>query len=73
MGCGIRREAVGDLCLQPRQCDLFVTAELAPYLLDNLTSAGGAHLTLTRIALAGRSSAAGPRAARDGLLADWTA
>ena len=32
MGCGIRREAVGDLCLQPRQCDLFVTAELAPYL-----------------------------------------
>lgn len=26
---------------QPRQCDLFVTAELAPYLLDNLTSAGG--------------------------------
>ena len=22
MGCGIRREAVGDLCLQPRQCDL---------------------------------------------------
>ena len=50
MGCGIRREAVGDLCLQPRQCDLFVTAELAPYLLDNLTSAGRAHLTLTRIA-----------------------
>ena len=47
---GIRREAVGDLCLQPRQCDLFVTAELAPYLLDNLTSAGRAHLTLTRIA-----------------------
>ena len=50
MGCGIRREAVGDLCLQPRQCDLFVTAELAPYLVDNLTSAGRAHLTLTRIA-----------------------
>ena len=50
MGCGIRREAVGDLCLQPRQCDLFVTAELAPYLLDKLTSAGRAHLTLTRIA-----------------------
>ena len=50
MGCGIRREAVGDLCLQPHQCDLFVTAELAPYLLDNLTSAGRAHLTLTRIA-----------------------
>lgn len=49
-GCGIGREAVGDLCLQPRQCDLFVTAELAPYLLDNLTSAGRAHLTLTRIA-----------------------
>ena len=46
----VRREAVGDLCLQPRQCDLFVTAELAPYLLDNLTSAGRAHLTLTRIA-----------------------
>ena len=50
VGCGIRREAVGDLCLRPRQCDLFVTAELAPYLLDNLTSAGRAHLTLTRIA-----------------------
>ena len=44
------RDMLGDLCLQPHQCDLFVTAELAPYLLDNLTSAGRAHLTLTRIA-----------------------
>ena len=49
MGCGIRREAVGDLCLQPRQCDLFVTAELAPYLLDNLTSAGRPPQTLQEL------------------------
>ena len=40
MGAGIGRETVGDICLEPGRCLFFVTAEIAPYVLDNLTSAG---------------------------------
>lgn len=40
MGAGIGRETVGDICLEPGRCLFFVTAEMAPYVLDNLTSAG---------------------------------
>lgn len=51
MGTGIRRDAVGDLCLHERTCDIFVLSELVRYLLDNLTSAGRHHLKLEQIAL----------------------
>ncbi len=51
MGAGIRREAVGDICLREKDCDIFVLTELAPYLLDNLTSAGRQHLHLEKIPL----------------------
>lgn len=51
MGLGIRRDAVGDLCLHERHCDIFILSELARYLLDNLTSAGRQHLSCERIAL----------------------
>ena len=40
MGAGIGRETVGDICLEPGRCLFFVTVEMAPYVLDNLTSAG---------------------------------
>ncbi len=51
MGAGIRRDAVGDICLHETSCDMFVLAELERYLLDNLTGAGRQHLRLEPIAL----------------------
>ncbi len=51
MGAGIRRDAVGDICLREKDCDIFVLSELTKYLLDNLTSAGRQHLRLTQIPL----------------------
>lgn len=51
MGAGISRETVGDICVGKGSCDLFVTEEIAPYLLQNLTSAGRAKLRLLQIPL----------------------
>lgn len=51
MGLGIRRDAVGDICLHERHCDIFILSDLVRYLLDNLTSAGRQHLSCERIAL----------------------
>jgi RNA-binding protein YlmH len=51
MGAGIARETVGDICVGSGCCDFFVTAEIAPYILQNLLSAGRAKLSLQRIAL----------------------
>lgn len=66
MGAGLRRDAVGDLCLHGRSCDIFVLTELARYLLDNLTSAGRCALRLERIALAQAEKA--PQAMRQARL-----
>ena len=51
MGAGIARETVGDICVGKGYCDFFVTAEIAPYVLQNFLSAGRTHLHLSRIAL----------------------
>lgn len=51
MGTGIRRDAVGDICLHEKDCDIFILAELERYLLDNLTEAGRQHLRLAPIPL----------------------
>lgn len=51
MGAGIGRETVGDICVGEGRCDFFVTAEIAPYLLQNVTSAGRTKFHLERIAL----------------------
>lgn len=51
MGAGLRRDAVGDICLQETTCDIFILADLERYLLDNLTEAGRQHLRLEPIAL----------------------
>ena len=40
MGAGIARETVGDICVEPGRCLFFVTAEITPYVLDNLREAG---------------------------------
>ena len=51
MGAGIVREAVGDICVGKDSCDFFVTAEIAPYILQNFTSAGRTKLSLKQIPL----------------------
>lgn len=52
MGAGIGRETVGDICVGKSQCDFFVTAEMAPHLLQSFTSAGRTKLHLSQIPLA---------------------
>ena len=51
MGAGIGRETVGDICVDKGSCDFFVTAEIAPYILQNFTSAGRVRLHLEQIPL----------------------
>ncbi len=51
MGAGIARETVGDICVGKGSCDFFVTAEIAPYILQNFLSAGRTRLHLERIDL----------------------
>ena len=51
MGAGISRETVGDICVGKESCDFFVTEEIAPYILQNFTSAGRTRLHLDRICL----------------------
>jgi RNA-binding protein YlmH len=51
MGAGIGRETVGDICVGKGSCDFFVTAEIAPYILQNFLSAGRTHLHLEKIPL----------------------
>ena len=51
MGAGISRECIGDICVGKGVCDFFVTAEIAPYLLQNFTGAGRVKLQLTQVSL----------------------
>lgn len=51
MGAGIGRETVGDICVSRGSCDFFVTQEIAPYILQNFTSAGRTKLHLEQIPL----------------------
>lgn len=51
MGAGISRETVGDISTQVGRCYFFITAEMAPYILQNFTSAGRTALHLTQIPL----------------------
>ena len=48
-GAGIARETVGDICVGTGYCDFFVTAEIAPYILQNFTGAGRTKLHLEQI------------------------
>ena len=51
MGAGIGRETVGDICVGKEHCDFFVTQEIAPYILQNFTSAGRTKLHIEQISL----------------------
>ena len=49
MGLGIERELVGDILPGEGQCDILLTKEILPYVLQNLTSAGSAALQLSTV------------------------
>ena len=51
MGSGIAREALGDICVGKGSCDFFVTAEIAPYIIQNFLSAGRTRLHLKAVPL----------------------
>ena len=51
MGLGLQREAVGDIYVLDGCCVFLVLGEIAPYVLQNMTSAGRAALSLERIAI----------------------
>lgn len=51
IGAGIAREAVGDICVGKGSCDFFVTAEIAPYILQNFSGAGRTKLHIFQIPL----------------------
>ena len=51
MGSGIKRETVGDIIMGAGQCDILVTREIQPYVLQNLESAGRTKLHLTSLPL----------------------
>lgn len=51
MGAGIARETVGDICVGKGCCDFFVTAEIAPYILQNFLSAGRTRVHMEQIPL----------------------
>ena len=49
MGVGISRESIGDICVGNGSCDFFLTAEIAPYVLQNFTGAGRTSVQLETI------------------------
>ena len=51
MGSGIARETLGDICVSKGSCDFFVTAQIAPYILQNFTGAGRTKVHLEQIPL----------------------
>ncbi|MEA4823415.1 MAG: YlmH/Sll1252 family protein [Clostridiaceae bacterium] len=51
LGLGIRRDMVGDLLVRPDGCDILAAASIAPFLRDNLTSAGRFPLDVTLVEL----------------------
>lgn len=55
MGAGIQRETVGDILVEKGRCLFFTTQEMAPYILDNLRSAGRTVMHLRKIPLSGLS------------------
>lgn len=51
MGSGIDRSTVGDICVDKGSCDFFVTADIAPYILQSFLSAGRTRVHMSKISL----------------------
>ena len=52
MGAGVSRESIGDICVSKGSCDFFATVQIAPFILQNFTSAGRTKLHLSSIPMA---------------------
>ena len=51
MGLGIVREKIGDILILPDCCEVIAAADLLPFLLQNWTSAGRVHLSVSELPL----------------------
>lgn len=51
MGSGVKRETVGDIYVSQGSCDFLVLKEIAPYISQNLISAGRTKLNVSEIPL----------------------
>lgn len=51
MAQGVTREKLGDILVSEGSCDLIVSRDIAPYLLQNVTSAGRVKLSVSEIKL----------------------
>jgi len=49
MGCGIKRETIGDILVGKNSCDIVIMKEILPYILSNFESAGRVRLSLSVI------------------------
>lgn len=49
MGCGVRRDTIGDILAKEQSCDLIVLQSVARYIEENLISVGRAAVSLSRI------------------------
>ena len=52
MGAGIARESIGDICVAEGSAIVFVASEIAPYLLENFSSAGRTKLHIEQVSAA---------------------
>ena len=52
MGAGVGRETVGDICIGNGSCDFLVTAQIAAFIEQELSSAGRIQLRIHRVPLA---------------------
>ena len=51
MAQGVTREKLGDILVSEGSCDLIVSRDIAPYLMQNMTSAGRVKLSVSEIEL----------------------
>ena len=51
IGSGIARETIGDICVSNNSCHFFLSSEIAPYVIQNFTSAGRTKLQVSQISL----------------------
>lgn len=49
IGAGISRDAIGDILVGKGQCDFLVSAEIAPYILQNFAGAGRTKVKMQQI------------------------
>jgi len=49
MGCGIQRDAIGDIFVRELACDLIVTESISPFIEQNLVSVGRANVSISEI------------------------